>query len=157
MNTTALTITLEPDAPPEVQTSVEAFLDDEARVLGLPPVNVQSFLALLRDADGRVQGGIKARYSWEWLHIVALAVAPSWRNQGYGTRLLTSAERWGLGAGCREAWVMTFGLRARNFYERAGYAVFAELANWPTGVSRLFMRKSISDVGGPSPSRLFSS
>jgi hypothetical protein len=35
--------------------------------------------------------------------------------------------------------------RARNFYERAGYTVFAELANWPTGVSRLFMRKSISE------------
>lgn len=38
---------------------------------------------------------------------------------------------------------MTMSLQAREFYERAGYVVFAELPDYPDAERRLFMRKSL--------------
>ena len=89
-------------------------------------------------------GGITAQSFWGWLYIATIAIEPSWRGQGYGRQLLTTAEAWGLECSCHDAWLMTMSFQARAFYEHAGYRVFAELPNFPERHTRLFMRKSIS-------------
>ena len=38
---------------------------------------------------------------------------------------------------------MTMSFQARDFYERAGYEIFAELPSFPDQQTRLFMRKSL--------------
>lgn len=102
------------------------------------------FCATLRDASGSIEGGITARRFWGWLYIVALAIRPSCRGRGYGRQLLASAERWGIESECRHAWLMTMSFQAREFYERSGYVVFAELPEFPGRERRLFMRKSLT-------------
>ena len=53
------------------------------------------------------------------------------RGRGLGRRLLLAAEAVAIKRGCRGAWLGTFDFQARGFYERLGYTVFAELANFP--------------------------
>jgi GNAT superfamily N-acetyltransferase len=106
--------------------------------------NEKHFCATLRDANGSIEGGITARSFWGWLYIVALAIRPSSRGRGYGRRLLASAERWGIECECRHAWLMTMSFQAREFYERSGYVVFAELPDFPERERRLFMRKPLT-------------
>jgi GNAT superfamily N-acetyltransferase len=108
------------------------------------PRHERQFCATLRSSDGAVQGGIIARAFWGWLYIVAIAIEPAWRKQGYGRQLLAAAEAWGIEAACHDAWLMTMSFQARGFYEREGYSVFAGLADFPADQSRLFMRKSLA-------------
>lgn len=144
MNTVPLTISIEHDAPAEIQKSIDSLLMEEAdRRLGYPVV-MRDFCAVLRDSHGRIEGGIKARCYWGWLRVDSLVVAPDWRGQGYGRKLLASADEWGLNCSCHDAWLMTMGPESRRFYERAGYQVFAELPNFPGMLTRLFMKKALT-------------
>jgi GNAT superfamily N-acetyltransferase len=137
-----LTIVIEENAPPDVQTSIESLLNEEANDFGYP-FRVRQFCAVLRSPNGGLEGGINARCYWEWLRVDSLVVAPRWRGRGYGRHLLAQAETWGRNCSCHDAWLTTMGDDARRFYERAGYSTFAELPNFPGTLTRLFMRKSL--------------
>jgi ribosomal protein S18 acetylase RimI-like enzyme len=55
---------------------------------------------------------------------------------------MSQAEAEALKRGCANAWVDTqFG--ACEFYERLGYTVFGELADYPPGFSRSFLCKRL--------------
>ena len=68
--------------------------------------------------------------------IDGLWVAEQLRGRGLGRRLLVAAEAAAIKRGCRGAWLGTFDFQSRGFYERLGYTVFAELADFPDGHSR---------------------
>ena len=72
-----------------------------------------------------------------------LAVPESMRGQGIGTELMRRAEREAVVRGCRNAWLDTFEFQARPFYEKLGYTCFGELADYPPGFSRYFLRKAL--------------
>jgi|SRR6266849_9233809 len=103
MTAQLLTISIEENAPPEVQTSIDLLLDEEAKGVGYP-LRVGQFCAVFRNSNGGIEGGINARCYWEWLRVDSLAVAPLWRGHGYGRSLLTHAEEWGLNCSCHDAW-----------------------------------------------------
>ena len=71
------------------------------------------------------------------------------RGQGYGSRLLLAAEEEARTQGCRGVFLSTFSFQARPFYERFGYEVFGELADYPAGHALYFMQKTLQD---PEPS-----
>lgn len=147
MNTPPLRISIEHDAPPEILSRIESLLAEEAaNHLGYP-LRVQQFFAVLRNPNAGFEGGIGVRAYWEWMRIDVLAVAPEWRNQGYGRTLVLRAEEWALGCGCHHAWLMTMGEDALRFWERAGYRVFAELPNFPGTLTRFFMKKPLTAPG----------
>jgi hypothetical protein len=54
------------------------------------------------------------------------------------------AEQEAVARGCHSAWLDTFEFQARGFYERIGYVCFGNLADYPVGFSRFFMRKSLT-------------
>ena len=58
-------------------------------------------------------------------------MAEALRGQGLGSRLLLAAEDLAVSRGCRGSCLGTFDFQARTFYERHGYAVFAELLGFP--------------------------
>jgi ribosomal protein S18 acetylase RimI-like enzyme len=43
---------------------------------------------------------------------------------------------------CVGAWLDTYSFQARGFYERLGYTVLGEIADYPPGHTRYFMKKS---------------
>jgi len=97
----------------------------------------------LRDAAGAIVGGLWGRTAYDWLFVELLSVPESMRRQGIGTELMGLAEREAAARGCRNAWLDTFEFQARPFYERLGYSCFAELADYPPGFSRYFLRKTL--------------
>ncbi|MFN2477024.1 MAG: GNAT family N-acetyltransferase [Chthoniobacterales bacterium] len=98
-------------------------------------------LTVVARADGEIVGGLLAYTHWEWLFITQLWVAEAAGGHGVGTRLLRTAESEAVLRGCRHAHVDTFSFQARPFYERRGYTVFAELADYPAGHTRYFLQK----------------
>jgi GNAT superfamily N-acetyltransferase len=90
---------------------------------------------------------------WSWLMIDGLWVAEALRGQGLGRRLLLAAEDLAVRRGCRGSWLGTFDFQARAFYERHGYAVFAELPGFPPGRGHVHLWKALTPgarLGSPT-------
>jgi GNAT superfamily N-acetyltransferase len=98
---------------------------------------------VMSDASGQPIGGLWGRTVYGWLFVELLFVPESLRGNGVGTELLRRAEVEALARGCQHAWLDTFQFQARGFYERLGYTCFGELADYPPGFSRYFMRKAL--------------
>jgi ribosomal protein S18 acetylase RimI-like enzyme len=98
---------------------------------------------VLRGESGEIAGGLLGELQWEWLRINILAVAEELRGRGWGRQLVEHAERIAVTSGCRHAWVDTFSFQSPRFYERVGYRVFGELADYPSGQVRYFLAKAM--------------
>jgi ribosomal protein S18 acetylase RimI-like enzyme len=92
---------------------------------------------------GESLGGLWGYTSYGWLYVQLLAVEEAARGQGAGRELLRRAEAEALARGCHGAWLDTHEFQARGFYERLGYEVFGELADYPPGFARYFLRKTL--------------
>lgn len=88
-------------------------------------------------------GGLWGYTGYGWLTVQLLAVDEAVRGQGAGRELLLRAEAEALARGCHGAWPDTHEFQARDFYERLGYEVFGELADYPPGFARYFLRKTL--------------
>ena len=135
-------ISVESDDRESAGSRISALLEDANRDVQRDRAR-RHFCATLRGADGTIEGGVTAQAFWGWLYIAEFAIKPEWRGRGYGRQLLALAEAWGVQNGCLNAWLMTMSFQAKGFYENAGYAVFAELADYPPGESRFFLRKTL--------------
>ena len=97
----------------------------------------------LRDAGGTIAGGLWGRTVYDWLFVELLVVPESMRGQGIGSELMRRAEQEAVARGCQNAWLDTFEFQARGFYEKLGYTCFGELADYPPGFGRYFLRKRL--------------
>ena len=99
----------------------------------------------IRDETGALRGGLTATLWGKWMHIQYLWVDEPLRKYGYGAQLMQMAEDEARQFGCLNAHVETFSFQARPFYERLGYQVVAEMADYPPGHSMYLLRKSLVD------------
>ena len=102
---------------------------------------VRSLAVLVRDQAGQITGGLWADTYWDWMFVSMLIVPAPLRGQGVGSDLLAQAEAEAARRGCIGAWLDTFSFQARPFYERRGYAVLAEIRDYPAPHSRFFLAK----------------
>lgn len=105
--------------------------------------NYQPVTIFLRDMDEQIVGGLIGASYWQWLYVDVLWVHESFRGEGYGDRLLATAEREAVKRGCRYAYLDTFSFQAPEFYQKRGYVVFGELPNFPEGHKRFFLKKDL--------------
>jgi len=103
-------------------------------------------MTLAAEHSDEISGGLWATTAYANLHIELLFVPAELRSRGLGTRLLELAEQEAARRGCRAAWVETYSFGATAFYEHRGYTRFGELPDHPVGHSRIFLRKSLTDV-----------
>jgi GNAT superfamily N-acetyltransferase len=139
-----MTYTIEPadTADESIRAAlVRGLFDYNARQTGITDFRPLGFA--LRDTRGDVVGGLWGRTVYGWLFVELLFVPESMRGQGIGTQLLDRAETEARLRGCGNVWLDTFEFQARGFYERLGYRCFGELADYPPGFSRYFMRKAL--------------
>lgn len=127
--------------PPEwsvIGGGINAFNDEQAG-----PDGGESFCFALKTPDGEVVGGVIASTHWNWLYISLMWMQASYRRAGYGTKLLELAEEEGRNRGASFAYLDTFSFQAFGFYRKFGYEVFGELAEFPPGHQRYFMKKTL--------------
>jgi ribosomal protein S18 acetylase RimI-like enzyme len=98
----------------------------------------------VKDADGRVWGGVIGKTVWDWLQIDYLWVDERLRGQGYGTLLMAGIERAARQRGCNHAVVETYSWQARGFYEGLGYRVISVLEDSPPGYADYRFRKDFA-------------
>lgn len=117
------------------------------------PSNRQTLAVVVSTEDETPQGGLSGYTAWGWLFVEKFWLADELRGQGLAARLLVEAEAEAMRRGCHGAWLDTFNPAARRLYERQGYAVFGELPDFPTGRSRVFLRKQLTPPGMSDASR----
>ena len=77
-------------------------------------------------------------------YISTIAVAPEWRGQGFGTRLVDFAEAHCAGARYIFLCVSSFNPRARQLYQRLGYTTVGILEDYIVdGSSEFLMHKRL--------------
>jgi GNAT superfamily N-acetyltransferase len=138
--TLALELTADPD-PDELAVigdSLAAFNADdvgsaEKRVLAI----------FVRDEQQAIQGGLSGYTAWGWLYVQWLWIAEAHRGKGLAGRVLAMAEAEAADRGCHGAYIDTFSPQALSAYQRTGYAVFGELADFPRGRTRWFLQKPL--------------
>ncbi|CAN5650387.1 GNAT family N-acetyltransferase [soil metagenome] len=146
MTSPELEIVLVEPAPDDAHDVILAGLVDfNRRLLGDP--KSRRLCLLLHDSDRSIVGGIWARTSFEWLFVELLFVPETMRGRGLGRELLGRAEEEARRRGCIGAWLETFSAQARTLYERCGYTVFGEIADYPPGNVRTFLSKRWREPG----------
>jgi GNAT superfamily N-acetyltransferase len=101
-------------------------------------------LMLKHPETAATEGGLTARIGFGWMFVELLFVPERLRGQGAGRKLMEQAEVVAREHGCTGIWLDTFTFQAPGFYQKLGYAVFGEIANYPPGSSRFFLHKHLS-------------
>jgi GNAT superfamily N-acetyltransferase len=135
-------ITLEDAPDPAIHQLLFQHIDqfnDHATGLLAP---AQPLSLVLRDPQERAEGGLLGISYYGWLIVAQLYLPPALRGHRMGTLLLRLAETEAVRRGCRGIWLDTWSFQAKPFYERCGFAQFAELSAFPTGHRLHFMAKT---------------
>ncbi|MCB8883610.1 GNAT family N-acetyltransferase [Acidisoma cellulosilytica] len=103
----------------------------------------------IRGPDGAVRGGLWGRFYYDWLFIELIFIPSDLRGQDLGSVLLAMAEARARSWGAVGVWLDTFSFQARGFYEKRGYVVFGEIADYPVGHQRFFLQKRLDDTAPP--------
>ena len=98
---------------------------------------------LLKTLDGQVVGGIFCDTYLNCLYIDVLWVEDTYRGQGYGSKLVTQAERIARDSGCMFAHTATFSYQSPEFYKKLGYEIFGIIDEYPEGIREYFLKKNI--------------
>lgn len=107
------------------------------------PADRRPLAITLADDEGSFVGGLSGYTAWGWLYIQWLFVGEALRGQGWAGRLLEAAEEEARRRDCHAAYIDTFNPVALKAYERAGYAKFGELPDFPKGRTRTFLQKKL--------------
>jgi len=98
----------------------------------------------LRDQDGEVVGGVVGATYLGWLQVQAVWVADTVRGGGYGTALMQAAEAEAVRRNCPRVFLETLSFQALPFYEKCGYKVVSQVADFPPGAgSRYALTKEL--------------
>jgi len=108
------------------------------------PIRYRRTVLSVRDARGRLLGGLILQSYWQESYIEVLWVSARARRTGLGGKLIQEAERHAQRHGSRIIHLNTYSFQAPGFYEKQGYRRFGSLAGSPKGESRHFYVKKLS-------------
>jgi GNAT superfamily N-acetyltransferase len=98
---------------------------------------------VLRDESGQTLGGVIGDTYYGWLSVSLMFVKEELRGQGYGEKLLLRAEEEARLRGVKNVFLDTFSFQAPDFYQKLGYRIFGELADFPPGHTRHYLTKRL--------------
>jgi ribosomal protein S18 acetylase RimI-like enzyme len=107
-----------------------------------PLTEVRQLAAFAREPSGRTVGGAVGRTWGKCCELLQLWVAPEFRSQGVGSRLLQEFEAHARARGCSIFYLTTLSYQAPEFYRRHGYASLAQIAGYPNGIVKHLMHKT---------------
>jgi len=98
----------------------------------------------VRNSKQEIVGGALGELYWEWFHLDLMWLKEDLRGRGLGHRLLQAIEDEARRRGAKNVFLDTFSFQAPEFYQRHGYRVFGELADFPPGHRRYFLTKRLA-------------
>lgn len=141
--TLRLSVSLE-DPPPSADTAAVHAGLRAYNAQFVTPDGARPLSVMLRAADGSLAGGLLGLTLWDWLYVSTLWVAEALRGQGYGARLLATAEAEAARRGARRAHLDTLSFQALPFYLKHGYQVWGQLDDFPPGHTHYYLRKEFT-------------
>jgi ribosomal protein S18 acetylase RimI-like enzyme len=107
------------------------------------PTRYKRSVLSVRDAKGRLLGGLILQSYWEESYIEVLWLSTRTRRAGIGKKLIEEAERHARRHGSRLIHLNTYSFQAPGFYEKQGYRRFGSLSGSPKDQSRHFYVKDL--------------
>jgi len=106
-------------------------------------VRAKQFSVFLKNDSGKVFGGILAFLDKESVYIDLLWIEEHLRKQGYGKKLLDTAEQEAIKKGCLFSTLDTYDFQAEAFYLKNGYERMGEIKNYWLDHTKIFLRKNL--------------
>lgn len=103
----------------------------------------RTFGFFLKDTAGKIIGGCSGFMFYGCLTVDLLWVEEALRGQGYGTELMTAAEKLAAQEKCRFIVVNTMDFEALDFYKQLGYLVEFERHGFDKESIFYFLRKNL--------------
>jgi GNAT superfamily N-acetyltransferase len=97
----------------------------------------------VRDAGGRVVGGLLGHVKWRWVYVAKLWLPDELRGLGVGTRVMRAVEEYARDHECLGIYLDTFEYQALPFYEKLGYIQFGVLEGYPPGYRQFHLFKTV--------------
>ena len=97
----------------------------------------------VRDAKGRLAGGLTGDLYWNALYIHLIWLEASVRGQGLGTQLMQEAERRARRSRKELIVLSTYSFQAPGFYRRLGSRSIGGIRGYPRGATRYFLVKRL--------------
>jgi len=140
MNLTEISVERDPDQ--EIRRVIQqGLIDSNVELTGDP--HVELVFVVARDSNSKVIGGLVGEAYWGWVNFTTVWVHPEHRRQGVASQMLREAENEAVRKGYKQAYLDTFSFQSPSLYLKAGYEIFGQLENFPSGGKRFFMRKTI--------------
>lgn len=95
----------------------------------------------VRDKEKNILGGLLGATYLGWLQIQVVWVSDQLRGNGYGSQLMQLAEDRARERGCPRVFLETLSFQALPFYEKLGYQVASQIADFPPGGTRYALTK----------------
>jgi GNAT superfamily N-acetyltransferase len=102
----------------------------------------QELNLFLKNECGQIYGGIVGEICWNWLEVHYLFVDEELRHLGYGTKLLSEAERIAKAKKCDFIKLDTLSFQALDFYLKQGFEVYGTIAN-AGGFTHYYLKKDL--------------
>ena len=107
-----------------------------------PSNEFQNCHVILKE-DETIIGGAIGHIAYAWYFLDDLWVEETYRKQGLGTKLIKKIEEVVKKEQLMGVRMETWNFRARGFYEKLGYEVYATFEDCPPGTVDYFLRKKI--------------
>ena len=106
----------------------------------------QLFAFFIRNEQQEIVAGLSG---WTWAQaceIRILWVHATWRGQGYGRKLLESAEQEARLRGCKVILIASYSFEAPAFYQKCGYEIAYQLNDFPPGYQHFYLVKRLAGL-----------
>ena len=110
----------------------------------------QLFAFFIRNEQQEIVAGLSG---WTWAQaceIRILWVHATWRRQGYGRKLLESAEQEARLRGCKVILIASYSFEVPGFYQKCGYKIVYQLDDFPPGYQHTYLVKRFAGVDNAS-------
>lgn len=130
-----------PLSPQLEETLVVGHHLDAYAAKGLPMIEPMGLI--LRDSSNRIVGGLTADLAYGCLSFRRIWVDPSWRNSGWGKKLIARAESIARERGCTFAVAAVMDWESLPFFQKLGYIIEGQYTGYQNASRQFRFRKPL--------------